>query len=329
MSGQAHRRARRIAILAIEPVEELDVAGPMAAFAHANRLLGGNSLRYDVALAGTARGGSVCGESGLRLAGVADYRNVTGEIDTLIVAGGNGAIALRDPAFFEWVAERSLHARRVASICTGAFVLAGAGLLDGRRATTHWLEAATLAARFPDIDVDPEPIWIRDGKFRTSAGITAGIDLTLALIEEDHGAKLALDVARRLVMFTRRSGGQAQFSTFLSANAVATPALRELQMWIPQHLASNLSVAQLARRCAMSDRSFARAFAREFGTTPARYVETLRVESARHYLETTRRSTESVARTAGFGNAEGMRRAFIRLLKVTPWEYRHRLGYRY
>lgn len=326
MPAILRRRARRVVLLAIEPVEELDVAGPVSVFAHANRVLSANSLRYNVEIVGTTRNSVVRGECGMSLAVASDYRTVHGDIDTLLVAGGNGAMDANDPTLIEWIATNSRRARRVGSICTGAFVLARAGLLNGRRATTHWIEAPGLAARFPAITVDPDPIWIRDGKFYTSAGITAGMDLTLALVEENHGPRVALEVARRLVIYARRSGGQAQFSVSLDADAVEIPALRELQTWMPQHLSSDLSVNRLALRCAMSERTFARAFVREFGLTPARYVEKQRVETARHFIETTRRSMDSIARTSGFGNAQGMRRAFVRILDVTPHEYRDRFS---
>jgi transcriptional regulator GlxA family with amidase domain len=215
-------------------------------------------------------------------------------------------------------------AGRVASVCTGAFLLAEAGLLDGRRATTHWKSAALLAQRHPTVDVDPDPIFVRDGDVWTSAGVTAGMDLALAMVEADRGSDVALAVARNLVMYVQRPGGQAQFSAALQAQRAERDALRDLQAWLPDHLDTDLTVEQLARRVAMSPRHFARVFAAESGITPARYVEELRVEAARRLLETTARSVDDIASVCGFGTSETMRRAFVRSVRVPPTEYRRR-----
>ena len=250
-----------------------------------------------------------------------------GPIDTLVVAGGRGARAAgRDERLIAWLRLAARRSRRVTSVCTGAFLLARAGLLDGRRATTHWAACGALARTFPSIEVDPDPIFVRDGNVYTSAGVTAGIDLALALVEEDLGRRASLDVARQLVLFVRRSGGQAQFSAGLAGQAAERPSLRELQDWIGDHLDEDLSVAALAARAYMSPRNFARVFAREVGTTPAAYVESLRLERARMLLETTDLQLEEIAARCGFGTVETLRRAFGRRLHVSPSGYRDRFS---
>jgi len=210
------------------------------------------------------------------------------------------------------------------SVCTGAFLLAEAGLLDRRRVTTHWAYCATLAARFPEITVDPDPIFVRDGNVITSAGVTAGIDLALALVEDDLGRDAALDIARHLVVFLRRPANQAQFSTQLAAQLADREPLREVQRWIADHPAADLSVQTLAHRASLSPRQFARAFAAEVGMPPGRYVDRVRLETARRRMEDTSDGVEETARLCGYGTPEGMRRAFIRALGVSPAEYRRR-----
>jgi transcriptional regulator GlxA family with amidase domain len=246
-------------------------------------------------------------------------------IDTLIVAGGTGTRrAEDDKALIAWLREAAPRSRRVASVCTGAFLLARAGLLDGRRATTHWASCADLAERYPAVTVEPAPIFVRDGNLATSAGVTAGMDLALALVEEDLGRDTALAAARWLVLFLKRPGGQAQFSAQLAAQTADRAPLRELQAWIPDHLTEDLSVPALARRTRMSDRNFARAFRRETGMTPAAYVEAARVESARIALESGDLPVEQIAGQAGFGTVETLRRAFRRRVGVSPVDYRSR-----
>jgi transcriptional regulator GlxA family with amidase domain len=317
-------RTLKLVMFAAEPVEELDVAGPMAVFGHANRILGGRRPAYDMKVVGPARRRRLRGECGLGLLIEPDWHAAVKNADTLLIAGGNGAMQLRDRTVLARLREVATRARRVGAICTGAFVLAEMGLLHARQATTHWMEASALAARDASIKLNPDAIWVRDGNIYTSAGVTAGMDLALALLEEDHGAKLALEVARRLVIFVRRAGGQAQFSTFLAADAAATPALQELQDWLPQQLARKLDVAGLARRCCMSPRTFARVFVRETGITPARYVERLRVDAARGLMESPGKSLKAIARACGFRNGQAMRRAFLRTLAITPQEYHRR-----
>jgi transcriptional regulator GlxA family with amidase domain len=214
--------------------------------------------------------------------------------------------------------------RRVGSVCTGAYLLAEAGVLDGRRVTTHWASCRDLAERYPRLSVEPDPIFVRDGPVITSAGVTAGMDLALALVEEDHGRELALAVARRLVMFVKRPGGQSQFSIALEAQASAREPVPDVQAFIAAHPGADLSVGALARRAGMSPRNFARVFARETGTTPARFVERARVEAARRQLEDTGLGLAGVADACGFGSVETLRRSFLRQLRVGPAEYRHR-----
>jgi transcriptional regulator GlxA family with amidase domain len=321
------RDSRQIAIVVYPGVQSLDFAGPLEVFAGAQRLIGRAGRRergYEVKLL------SVDGEpletsSGLTVTPHASLARAPARIDTLIVAGGDGSRkAATDPALLEWIAGASASARRTASVCTGAFLLAAAGLLDGRRATTHWASADELAARYPRVEVDPEPIFTRDGPIWTSAGVTAGMDLALALVEEDLDRQAALTIARHLVLFLRRPGNQSQFSATLSAQAPAREPLREVQHHVLEHPAADLSVEALANRAHMSPRNFARAFRAEAGVTPARYVERVRLEAARQRLEDTAEPIAAVALACGFGTAETMRRVFLRTLDVGPTEYRRR-----
>jgi transcriptional regulator GlxA family with amidase domain len=246
-------------------------------------------------------------------------------VDTLLVAGGRGARrAAQDPALLSWLTRIAPRVRRLGSVCTGSFILAAAGLLDGKRATTHWASCETLATMHPRVHVEPDPIFVRDGRLCTSAGVTAGMDLALSLVEEDFGRQVALGVARQLVMFLQRPGGQSQFSSQLSTQAADREPLRELVEWIADHLTEDLSVASLAERAAMSPRHFARVFASELNMTPARFVELQRVEAARRRLEESSDALERVAATCGFGGAEVMRRAFVRSIRVSPSDYRSR-----
>jgi transcriptional regulator GlxA family with amidase domain len=251
--------------------------------------------------------------------------DVTGAVDTLVVAGGEGVHAqCLDPAVVAAVRRIAAGARRVVSVCTGTFLLAEAGVLDGRRVTTHWGWCSHLAREFPRLTVDPEPIFVQDGNVYTSAGVTAGIDLCLSLVEADHGRDLALSVARQLVVFLKRPGGQAQFSSHLSAQLADRDVVAEVQTWVADHLDEDLSVARLAERAAMSPRHFARVFRAETGVTPARFVERARVERARARLEESNAGVGEIALGCGFGTPETMRRAFLRTLWVGPSEYRQR-----
>jgi transcriptional regulator GlxA family with amidase domain len=230
------------------------------------------------------------------------------------------------PELVEWLRGTGPTATRLVSVCTGAFLLAEAGLLNGRRATTHWSRTGQLAQRYPDVHVDPEPIFVRDGNVYTSAGVTAGMDLALALVEDDLGRDIALGIARQLVMFLRRPGNQTQFSAQLSAQVALREPLREVQHWVAEHPEEDLSVDNLARRAGLSPRQFARAFAEEAGISPGRYVDKVRLEAARRHLEDTASDIGQVARACGYGTPESMRRAFLRTLGVPPAEYRRRFA---
>ena len=285
----ARTATRHVAMLAFPRVQILDVTGPLEIFARTARWLkdhrGLDHDAYTVEILGLERG-PFPASSGLLLHAGRAYREATGGIDTLLVAGGIGVHEHdRDPRILRWLKRQSTRVRRLASVCTGAFFLAEAGLLDGRRATTHWTECEELARRYPRIHVEPDTIFVRSGRISTSAGVTAGMDLALAMVEEDHGRDVALAVARALVMFLQRPGGQAQFSAQLAVQFAEHEPLRELQAYVVEHPAADLAVETLARRVAMSPRNFARVFTREVGTTPARFVSSVRVETARRQLE--------------------------------------------
>jgi transcriptional regulator GlxA family with amidase domain len=301
----------------------VDVTGPLEVFAAAQALLAakGTPGAYENVVV-SATGSPVTTSSGVRILADASFRDWDERVDTLLVAGGDPSRVVEDEAFLRWVAARKRRVRRLGSVCSGAFVLAAAGLLDGRRATTHWSATDLLARLFPSVEVDPDAIYVKDGDLYTSAGVTAGMDLALALVEEDHGRTLALEVARQLVLFLKRPGGQRQFSTVLEAQSAPDGAIGAVSKWLVDHLDEDLRVEQLAHRAAMSPRNFARVFVRELGTTPAKFIERARVERARLALERGDRGIETIAYECGFGNAERMRRTFRRHLGVVPQHYR-------
>jgi len=310
--------------MAYPAVQLLDVTGPLQVFASANYLMARADEAPPYVIRLVAPGGqNVVASAGIAL--VADpLSSLETRVDTLIVAGGEGVNAASvDTELVDWVRERTRQARRTASICTGSFLLAAAGVLDGRRAATHWQYCAELARRFPALQVDSDSIFVRDGSIWTSAGVTAGIDLALALVEEDLGRKIALDVARYLVVFLKRPGGQAQFSEALSLQA-ADDKFGALHDWVREHLADDLSLSILAVRAGMSERSFSRHYAESTGLTPARAIERLRVEGARLLLTDTRLPVKRISQRCGFGSEETMRRSFLRLLSTTPQDYRAR-----
>ncbi len=314
---------RRVVVVVFDRFQSLDALGPIEVFDHANGSLRQRAYQLDVA---APDAGPVAASSGVTLAVEHALADIVGPIDTLVVAGGLGVYpALRDPAVVAHIRRLAGAARRVTSVCTGAYLLAEAGLLAGHRVTTHWMSCADLQERYPDLDVDPEPIFIREGNLATSAGVTAGMDLALHLVEEDHGHALALEVARSLVLFLRRPGTQAQLSAVLAHQATASAPLRELQQWVVEHLDEDLTVARLAARAHQSPRTFARRFRDDVGTTPARWVEGLRLEEARRLLETTTEPVDQVARRCGL-QPEAIRRLFHRNLGVGPSEYRRRFG---
>ncbi|MER6390209.1 helix-turn-helix domain-containing protein [Streptomyces sp. NPDC001523] len=316
----------RVVIAVFTDVDLLDVTGPAEVFALANRVAG--RRLYEVRLA-SPEGGQVTTFAGVRLVCDLAFAEVGAAVDTLLVPGAvsvgeEGPVALVDPEVVEWIAATAPHARRVASVCVGAHLLAAAGLLDGRRATTHWSTAAQLAAEHPRVEVDADPIFVRSGRLWTGAGISACMDLTLALVAEDHGEELALGVARQLVMYLKRQGGQSQFSVPLSRPAGTRRDIDELRAHVTEHLDTDLSAAALAARMCMSERHFARVFRKETGTSPAAYVEAVRVEAARRLLETTDDPLEQVASAAGLGSVETLHRTFRKQLATTPAAYRRR-----
>ena len=321
------RKPRNVVIVAYAGVQSLDVTGPLEVFAGAQTLVDATSRDergYQVCLL-SGDGQPLRTSSGLTLVPDAPLRDAPERIDTLLVAGGAGhEQAAEDPALVDWIALASARARRTASVCTGAFLLARAGLLDGRRATTHWASAAELQRRYPRVLVEPDPIFVRDGSIWSSAGVTAGMDLSLALVEHDLDRDAALTIARHLVLFLRRPGNQSQFSATLVAQQPERQPLREIQRTVLEDVAGEHSVEAMAGRAHMSPRNFARAFRAETGTTPARYVERVRVEAARRRLEDTSEPIAVVAAGCGFGTAETMRRVFLRTLEVGPGEYRRR-----
>jgi transcriptional regulator GlxA family with amidase domain len=324
---------RQVAILVFPGVQSLDVTGPLEVFAGAKALVEAadpGERGYELRIV-SADGAPLRTSSGLTLVPDSSISDPTLEPDTLIVAGGRGSIeATVDRALIDWIARTARTARRTASVCTGAFLLAEAGLLDGRRATTHWASAGRLAERYPRINVDPEPIFVRDGPIWTSAGVTSGMDLALALVEEDLDRDAALTIARHLVLFLRRPGNQSQFSATLASQQPAREPLREVQRLVIEEVAGEHSVEAMAARAHMSPRHFARAFRAETGVTPARYVERVRLEAARRRLEDTAEPVSAVAAACGFGTAETMRRVFLRALGVGPAEYRRRFrGHEY
>lgn len=322
------RKTRRMILAGFPGAQVLDITGPAEVFSTANRLMSdrnpGSPCPYSIELV-ASREGPFETSSGLQLVAERAVRSLRGAIDTLLVVGGEGTqAALGDDVLLGWIRRAGPRARRLASVCSGAFLLAHTGLLDGRRATTHWRSCDLLARLYPKVKVEPDPIFIRDGRIYTSAGVCAGMDLALSLVEEDMGREVALSVARNLVVFLKRPGGQSQFSAQLRAQLPEREPMHDLEAWIAEHPEADLSVASLAGRVAMSPRNFARVFARDVGMTPARYVERARVEAARRHLEESGASMEQIARSCGFGTSETMRRAFLRELRVTPTDYRAR-----
>lgn len=313
---------RTVLIVLFDSVQSLDVTGPLEVFAGARDHHGKRAYRVRTASLG---GTQVRMTSGLCVTPDGDLRDQAraDAPDLLIVPGGAGA-RRKNQDLVGWIRANAPHAKRVASVCTGAFLLAEAGLLDGRRATTHWSQCGALRDQYPAVEVDQDPIFIKDGNLATSAGVTAGIDLALALVEDDLGRDMALAIARHLVVFLRRPGNQSQFSAQLSAQVAERVPLRDVQRWIAEHPSSDLSVEALAGKASLSPRHFARAFAAEVGMPPGRYVERTRLEAARRHLEDSAEGIEQTARACGYRTTEAMRRAFVEALGVSPAEYRRR-----
>jgi transcriptional regulator GlxA family with amidase domain len=316
--------SRRIVFLLVPPVDELDLVGPLQVFNSINRLAG--RPIYSMEVVTNSERLQLAGEGGvLTFMARQHFRELKGSCDSVLLVCGLGSRSVRDAELSAWLKKTAGTVRRVGAVCVGAFLLAEAGLLDARRATAHWKFGRELAARYPRVRVEHEPLWVKDGNIYTSAGISAGIDLALAWAEEDCGAALAHEAARELVLFLRRPGGQPQVSVSLASQASAMASIRELQIWIAEHLTELLTTQDLAQRMSMSVRNFERVFTRETGTAPAQYVLQLRVEAARRHLERTDRGLKQVAAAAGFGSADVMRRAFVRLLGLTPARYRELL----
>lgn len=316
--------AKKIAILATPGVQLLDVAGPLDVFAEAN--VQANRDVYQLCIVATSPG-AIHSSSGVRLYADAVVGDPCDGIHTLLVAGTPKAAEERPrPAVISWLQQAARGAKRYGSVCSGAFLLAAAGLIDGRRVTTHWAVAKQLAERYPALQVDQDAIYIRDGKVRTAAGVTAGLDLSLALVEEDLGRDLAKQVAAQLVMFFKRPGGQLQFSSRGDAIPAGRSALQEVQRWVSANPAEDHSVPVLAERMGLSPRHFARLFRTEVGCTPAAWVLAARVAEARRQLESGTDSPKQVATQCGFADVNTMRRAFQRHVGITPAEYRKHYG---
>jgi len=314
----------RIAILAFPGVQLLDVAGPADVFMEASRQLGQRA--YQVEVIGMEEG-FIRSSCGLRLGVDSTMAAHRGRIDTLLIAGSPRIEDMAGDEFLHrWLQRRSRRVRRYGSVCTGAFVLGAAGLLACKRVATHWNVAARLAATHPDTSVESDAIYVKDGNLFTSAGVTAGMDLALAMVEEDHGRELALRVARELVMFLKRPGGQSQFSAHLAAQTSERSSLRELQDHVLANLRNDLSVPALAALAGMSERSFARIFRSETGTTPAEFVEKARIDAARRLAEESDLPAKRLADAVGYANVDGFRRAFARRLGVSLVEYRRRFA---
>jgi transcriptional regulator GlxA family with amidase domain len=313
----------RVLVPVYDGIQPLDAVGPHEVLRIATWLLRGKA-GYAVEFVGE-RAGPVTSETGLQLV-AAGPLPTTGEIGTLLVPGGGGTRELDTSVLVAWIRQAAPRAERIVSVCTGSFLLARAGLLDRLPATTHWRAAGRFAAEHPEVDVRPDPIFVRAGRIWTSAGVTAGMDLALALVEQDHGADVAQAIARELVLPVRRAGGQSQYASPVWSPPAPRPSVRAAQDLIHAEPGSDLRVPALATRVGMSERHFAREFTRLVGAPPGVYVERVRVEAARGLLESTGLTVTAAAARAGFGSAETMRRAFLRRLGVAPDHYRRRFG---
>jgi transcriptional regulator GlxA family with amidase domain len=315
----------KVAIVIFDGVQALDVAGPLDVFAEANTILSAEQ-KYEVTLIGPRAGAVTC-SNGMQLSVPFGYADLDTQWDLLLVAGGPQLPDAHPSSdFLTWLQNQARDAKRFGSVCNGAFVLAHAGLLDGKEVTTHWADAGRLAHEFPQASVQPDKIFVRDGRLFTSAGVTAGIDLALALIEEDLGHAVAMQAARRLVVFMKRPGGQSQFSAALAAQASAGGPFEALHSWMAANLRDDLTVERLAERTRMSPRTFARRYVDEVGRTPARTVAALRLEAASRWLAESRRPLKRIALECGFGSEQNLRRAFMRRFGVLPLDYRERFA---
>src|SRR5260370_1483393 len=317
-------RSPIIAFLVASPFDLLHLTGPASVFAYATV---GDRPYYSFRILSTTSGETVKSMGGLVIADTCIFSDYAGPIDTLIVVGGLGSVDHQASDVLEGLRKRASRIRRIASVCTGAFLLAASGLLDGRRVATHWRYCDLFASRLKSLKVERDPIFMKDGKFYTTAGVSAGIDLALALVEEDLGHAVAAAVARDLVLFLRRPGNQAQYSELLAQQEeIEDKRMRDLPAWARSHLARKLDVSTLARDVAISPRTFARQFQSQFGTTPSKCIQSLRLEAAVQHLESVNMPLKRIARIAGFRDEQALRRAFFQQMSVTPKEYRERFG---
>jgi transcriptional regulator GlxA family with amidase domain len=317
--------AKHIVILTPPNASILDVAGPLEVFSktgdYTRQHFPAIKEPYTVHVLSFDSNTTVKTSSGLPLICEGDIDSIDYEVDTILVAG-NAPDNLIPQRLLDWLKEEAGKIRRIGSICAGAFILARAGILDGRRATSHWMVCDRLAKLYPAVKVESDPIFVRDGNVYTSAGISTGMDLSLAMVEEDFGRDIAVGVARRLVLYLKRPGNQSQFSNILMHQTVDYEPIRDIQDWIVEHLDEELTVELLAERSLMSPRNFARVFLRETGITPAKYIEKLRLETARRRLEETRLTIDEISSECGVGNADTLRRLFLRHMRTTPSDYR-------
>ncbi|CAN5313729.1 helix-turn-helix domain-containing protein [soil metagenome] len=322
-----YNSTRMVAIVGYPGVQSLDLVGPWEVFAMANRFSG--QARYELLLAAPSRG-PIVSNSGLSLGEAVAFEDLPKDLDTILIGGGDdaGLAAVCETGLPGWLKQRLTDTRRIASVCSGAYVLAAAGLLEGRHATTHWEVSGDLQMRNPSTTVEPDAIFVADPPIYTSAGVTAGIDLCLSFVESDCGPEVALAVARNLVLFMRRPGGQTQYSAGLAVQSGATPKLRTLIAEIADNPLGDLGLAALAARAGMTERTFSRLFVKDTGVTPAAFVEHARVDRAKALLETSDWSIGRVAERSGFGSVHGLHRAFLRRVKATPGDYRARFGRR-
>ena len=317
--------ARNIVFLVAPCFELLDLAGPFSVFAEANGVSG--TKEYALHVVSTSEEVVLVSSAGIPILSQHSYREFSKPIDTLLIIGGRGAMRPYNKDVLRWIQKRQSWVRRIGSICTGAFLLAATGLLDGRKVTTHWQRCDQLSREYPNINVKKDPIFLKDGPFYSSAGITAGIDLSLALVEEDMGMQVASQVARVLVLYLRRPGGQAQFSDLLSeSNLVDDDALRDLPAWVRGRMTKNLPVAKLARQVSMSPRTFARRFANAFHQTPAAWVRNMRAEAAKTLLDEPGSTLSVVAKRCGLKSVAALNKEFTLQFGVTPKEYKERLA---
>ncbi len=320
---------RSIGIVVFPGAEVLDITGPYEVFSFANLILQKEGISQKAVYTITIlaeQPGPITTMTGFQIIADQSFSKINNQIDTLLIPGGDPKVLLANTQVVELINDMEPKVRRLVSVCTGAFLLAESGLLDGCRATTHWNYCAEFTEKYPQVNLEPDRIFIKDGNILTSGGITSGIDLALAMIEEDWGQKLALAVAQFLVVYLKRPGGQSQFSSYLTREASKQSGLRDLQSWVMQNPKEDLRVDILAERMAMSSRNFSRLFVSETGMTPAKFVEMSRIDAARNLLELTKFSIDSIAESSGFKDSENMRRAFLRQLGVNPREYRKRFG---